>query len=729
MNQRCENEAMEIANVRLRLRHGLQFQLHEYGGVPCYVAQDSTSSGFYQLGLPEYAFVSLLDGETTIQEAVEEISSQLDCKAFTIRDATRTCHWLLQNRLADPVDASQTARANVAHLLDGLQERGNAKLLAQSNPLFIKLPLGNPEPIIRWASDWFGWTAGKLFFMVWLCTLVIAVFHVWSSSAELTSAALSIFVPSAWMWLSVTFVCMKILHELGHGLFCKQFGGHVPEAGLVFILFVPIPYVDVTSCWGFASKWKRIAVSAAGMYAELFVASIAAILWAYNDDPVTRFHLFNVMLTGSLTTILFNANFLMRFDGYYILSDLIEIPNLAQSGQQFLQHLGRRYLLGMHSNPVQESLARGLAIKSYGLAAFVWRIFICISLSIMATALFYGFGIALAIVGVAIWVGLPAWRLLGLLMGRNGSERPPLGRIAFVAAPVAVAVILSLFIIPWPFQVSAPAIVQYQDADIVRPKVSGFVSTVLASSGSHVREGEVLLELNNPELTAELAQLEAAKEMSMIRSRRFHSDRDIPAYQAEVVAWHSLERQVEDIRQQQSWLQVTASRDGTVIGTDLDSLSNRYVERGAPLFKIVDESQKEIVLAIDQNDLKAFSQTAASNATFRTDTCTQVSGNIVSVAPLASTNVDPRLTSCTGGPLAVRPASRGDSETDTAELLHPRFKAVVELADDTTRGLRTGSIGRVSVGQYPGSIAGHVITELRSWIVRALSEVNSSQIL
>jgi putative peptide zinc metalloprotease protein len=285
----------------------------------------------------------VLDGNTTLQAAVQETSHRLGHEALTIRDAVRIGHWLIESGLANSVDGSGSQTNSASVLLERRKSQQQQKSVAQLNPLFIKLPLGNPQALIRLLSCFFGWLCSGFFLGIWVAVVMYAIVCVFQSPGELYAAGLGVFTADGWAWMLVTMIGLKVVHELAHGLFCDRFGGSVKETGLVFILFIPMPYVDVTSCWSFRSKWERIAVAAAGMYIEMFVAALAAIAWSFSGDPVLKFHLFNVMLLGSLTTLLFNANFLMRFDGYYMLADFLEIPNLYQKGQQFVNGLGSQF--------------------------------------------------------------------------------------------------------------------------------------------------------------------------------------------------------------------------------------------------------------------------------------------------------------------------------------------------------------------------------------------------
>ena len=161
------NEAFDLANLRIRLRHGLKFDLREYGGEPSYVVRHQVSSSFFQIGVPEYAFISLLDGTTSIQEAVQLTACQLGEDAFTIQDGVGTCQWLIQHGFADPVtDACDAAQTSLDYLLEEIKSQQSRRLVSQLNPLFFKLPLFNPQPMLRAVFPYIGWIASRLFFVI-----------------------------------------------------------------------------------------------------------------------------------------------------------------------------------------------------------------------------------------------------------------------------------------------------------------------------------------------------------------------------------------------------------------------------------------------------------------------------------------------------------------------------------------------------------------------------------
>ena len=162
---------------------------------------------------------------------------------------------------------------------------------------------------------------------IWLAVVALAIYLVCQNWLEFYAGSQGILSGYGWLWMVATWILLKAVHEFGHASCCHRFGGNVREFGLAFICFFPVAYVDVTSSWKVGNKWKKIATASAGIYVELFVAALAAIGWFCIDDPMIKSGLYNVMVVASITTVVFNINPLMKFDGYYMLADFVEIPN------------------------------------------------------------------------------------------------------------------------------------------------------------------------------------------------------------------------------------------------------------------------------------------------------------------------------------------------------------------------------------------------------------------
>src|SRR2546429_6319429 len=177
----------------------------------------------------------------------------------------------------------------------------------------------------------------------------------------------------AYLWIALGIV--KVIHEFGHGLSCKKFGGEVHEMGLLLLVFSPAMYCNVSDSWMLPSKWKRIIISAAGIYIELIIAALATFVWWNAPEGTFLKNLsLSLMIVCSVSTVVFNANPLMRYDGYYVLADWIEIPNLRERSNRFLKNAMLEHCLGVEVQPeTYMATGRKVLFVVYAVISYIYR--------------------------------------------------------------------------------------------------------------------------------------------------------------------------------------------------------------------------------------------------------------------------------------------------------------------------------------------------------------------
>jgi putative peptide zinc metalloprotease protein len=521
-------------------------------------------------------------------------------QALTEADATTICQWLIDTELAFTAASVESKR-----LAQAAKDKQPGRL-ARFNPLYMKVPVCFPDRFFGKMLPWMGWLFSKPMVAITLLLMVLGGYQVLANWTQFVIASRGIFAPGQWMWLGLCWLLFKIVHECSHGTVCKKFGGSVHEAGLVFILFAPLAYVDVTSSWRFKSKWHRMFVAAAGMYIELLIASVAALIWAGTEPGVVNHLCFHLILMASVTTLLFNTNPLMRFDGYYLLSDGVDIPNLYTDGQLFLRYLGRKYVLGLPAEVSTGSWSRDTFIRLYGIAAFVWRSFITFFLILAAATMFEGAGLVIALFAAAIWLAVPAWKFAANLMQGSACGKPSLWRLAGVVLPAVLVIFYFLTHTPWPGVKRTPAVVEYSPLAVVRAGSPGFVAEIHVRSGQQVEAGQLLAALVNLELQSEFRDVELAIKQSQMKSRALKQREELAAYQAEQKQLESLLKKREEKRDEVAQLTVRGPISGTVIVRDPDALFGTYATTGAEIVSIGDERRKELRMSIGQEDLDAF---------------------------------------------------------------------------------------------------------------------------
>jgi putative peptide zinc metalloprotease protein len=706
----------ELGQARLTLRGDLIFSPQSFGGLGCYVVEDPLNSKFYRIGAAEYAFISLLDGRTSVADAMQMTASASPGGGLSEQDAAAICKWLVDAELA-----STTESASPERLASAANKSARGRLWQQWNPIVVRLPMLRPDRFLERMTPQMSWLYTVPAFVVWSIVLLLAAYQVAANWSRFAASSEGVLAPGNWLWLGACWIVLKCVHELSHGVVCKKYGGTVREAGVMLIVLAPIAYVDVTSSWRFRSKWQRIFTAAAGMYVELFIAAVAALVWARTDSGVINHLCFNAMLMASLTTILFNANPLMRFDGYYILSDWLEIPNLYSAGQQFLRDLARRHVLGIRGASPAGSPTRRMFIRVYAVAALVWRVIVCAGLFVVAVTLLHGAGIVLAAFAVVAWAVVPVARFVYQLWCGKSWERPNWFWFS-TAVALAASLLLALFVvIPWPGASRAPAVVEYSPLTIVRAGTAGFVSEVHVRGGQFVEQGQVLAVLRNEQLEFELADLQLALQQSQLLSRVAEQKQKLAEQQAEQEKAEALKKRIEERQQQVNRLLVRAPRSGKIIGRDLDTLSGAYLKDGAQILAIGNEAQKELQISVAQDDLDAFTTRVGQTVYVRLPGSGRLECRLAKLEPRAK--LEPShasLCAPAGGPLVVRKKeAAADASQDPSqqyEFVAPRFTGTLELAAAQAGDLHAGQLASVSFRSYHETFGLHLFNAAVKWM-------------
>lgn len=721
MSKQGENSSGEPL---LRLRSDLRCSLQENNGEPHFAVEDLASGRFFRLGVREWTLASRFDGATSLPGAIAQMESEGKVAPPSIKEAESIARSLLSAGLLERVGPDGRRSAHAA------KSAGAAAALTTFNPFFLRIPLVHPDRLLTAVLPWCGWLLSWPFFLTWLAVLAGGAYCIGTQWQRFTESALIYLAPHCWIYLWLVWCFLKIVHEFFHGIVCKKFGGYVGSSGVALILFSPVAFVDVTSAWRFRSKWPRIFTSAAGIYIEVFIASVAAIVWSRVDAGAVSHVCQSIVIMAGLTTILFNANPLMRFDGYFILSDLLEFQNLYGAGQQFVRGQCRRWFLGYPAQASREpTLARRWFVSIYGVSAAIWRILVCLSMILLATTMFRGAGVIVALLGVVLWFGLPAVRFVRSLLQCQENRQLSLMRFTIASAFLLSAAFV-VFWLPWPGGVSAPAIVAYSPEEIVRTAADGFIEKVHVSAGQQVDEGRVLVTLRNDDLLTELADAKLQVQQSEIRTRvLLHREDQHAAYQAEMEQLAALTKRHAHLQGKAEGLAVRAPRDGVVLGNRLHDLSGRFTEVGTPLLKIARENRKEIQVSIPESHYDAFAHRVGSTprVIVRGRVGSAPAGRLAKVEPQATVVLrNPALGSVHGGPLTVREASSGAPEPNAKpqalELAAPRFHGVVSLPPDEALRLSAGQIVKVCIHDSAETVGRRVYRTMQTWIQNKLNQ-------
>ncbi|MGQ0626823.1 MAG: hypothetical protein ACT4PL_01835, partial [Phycisphaerales bacterium] len=482
----------------------MQITRQHYRGRRWHVVHDPASNQFYRLSPIAHDFVCCLDGQRPVEEAWKVALGKFGDSAPTQNEIIELLGQLYNSNLL-AIDATPETE----QLLQRGRDRTKKRIAQQAiGIMYLRLKLFNPdrmltflEPIARPVLNRFG-------FIAW-CILVTSAFANvlprWNELVTGFDAYVLNANPSNYGWILAVFVSLKLFHELGHGLICKRFGGQVPEFGVMLLVLFPSPFVDASSCWAFPNKWQRIAVGAGGMLFELALASVAAFVWlGAADGSLVKQLAYHAMLTASVATLLFNANPLMKFDGYYMLADFLEAPNLMQRSQQMLTYLCQRFIYRIKSARCPSSLPGEIALLiGFGVLSLLYRVFLFFTITLFILGQWFIIGLALAVWTSAAWFLLPVGKFVHwLASGTQLADKR--GRAILTSLALACGIALLIGAVPLPDWRRGTGVVESTARASVYFQTDGFVTESLVRPGQRVSKDEVLMRLESPDLERSL---------------------------------------------------------------------------------------------------------------------------------------------------------------------------------------------------------------------------------
>jgi putative peptide zinc metalloprotease protein len=599
-----------VATLKPRLRAGAQMSRQHYRGERWYVVRDPAGNQFHRLSDPAYRFIGLLNGQRTVVEAWDLVGGQLADDAPTQPEVIQI---LSQLYAANLLETDITPDATV--LLRRHKQMVKRKLQGRMmNVLFPRIPIWDPDSFLRrWLP-----VARVLFSrvgaLIWLVVIGLALAVVLPKWGDVRAAANHAFdLQHNWeniFYLYAMFVFIKLIHELGHAFSCRRFGGECHELGIMLLVLVPTPYVDASSAWAFANKWHRIFVGAAGMIVELFFAALCAFVWAYTSPGLINQLAYNAMFIASVSTLIFNANPLLRYDGYYILSDVLEIPNLRQKSTEYALGLIKRHIFGVKLQQPLPSIGQRAWLFLYAVSSGIYRIFIGIMIILLVTYKVPVLGVLMAIGGVVTWLLVPVYQVGKYLLLDPDLHRKRTRAMIFSASVAAAAVVL-VGLVRFPMHIQFAGVVQPDDPlDVTGAPRSGKLITardgrvvrVLALDGQTVTQGQPILELTNPVIQHDLDQ--AAAKMVEIKAKIMESQVNDPTAELEknrqdLKVWQS---KYDDLKVRRDDLTIRAPFAGRLVSATLHELDNTFLHRGQEIGSVAVLDKLVIKGDIDQTD-------------------------------------------------------------------------------------------------------------------------------
>lgn len=672
-----------VANLRPRIRSHVRVHRHEYRGERWYVLEDRISRRTHRFNPAAYFLVGLMDGRRTLQEIWDGTVERMGDEAPTQEEVMQI---MGQLHFADVMQCEVTS--DVEELLRRSERVTRRGALARwLSPLAIKFPLFDPDRFLERVLPWYRKLFGPVGALLWLLVVgwgaVSAVQHWDILSRDISSRVLA---PDNLLIIALVFPLVKAAHEFGHACAVKAWGGEVHEMGVMLLVLMPVPYVDASAANAFAQRWRRMVVGAAGMIVELFIASIALFFWLEIQPGVVRAALYNVMLIAGVSTVLFNANPLLRFDGYYILSDWLDIPNLRQRAQQYLATAFQRAVFDLPVPPSDAPLRERCWLVFFAVASYIYRWVITFGIAIFVASEYFIFGILLAIWAAVSALVMP---VAGLIAYLGWSPRLRRRRPRAMTATLLIVAVLGalLFLVPVPSWTAAQGVVAVPEQVQVRSRADGFVSQVLVQPGSEVRAGDELVKTDDPALRARIALLQAQRdelESRYQKERQENIARSLPLLEQ----IKSTEAELARVLERQRDLVLRSPADGRFSVPVPQDLPGKFVKQGEPVGYVVPQSMITTRVVVPQQSVDM--------VRYRTDRVSVrlaeqfdevLQGRILREVPRASDRLpNMALAQAGGGEVALDPSQQ--SNDPKALQTHFEFEVAINTAHASALGER-----------------------------------------
>jgi putative peptide zinc metalloprotease protein len=585
-----------IANQRVVLRNQVHMRRQVYRGEKWYVLEDPFTNQFFRIRPEAREFLVRLRPDRTVEEVWKECLDLDPEHAPGQEDVIRLLAQLYHGNLLQyglPEDSIK--------LFERYKKRRAKEIRSKLlSIMFMRIPLLDPDDFLKRTLPSIGRLISWPGAAIWALAVIFALKVVIDHFSLLVDQSQGILAPSNLFLLYVAMVFIKTLHEFGHAYACRKFGGEVHVMGVMLLIFTPVPYMDATSSWAFRSRWQRALVGAAGMIVEVFLAALAALVWANTGPGTINSLAYNVIFIASVSTILFNINPLLRFDGYYILSDLLEIPSLHTRSTRQLRHLCEYHLFGYtkSTSPARSSRESAL-LTSFGILSGIYKIFVFTAIILFVADKFLLAGLIMALICIFSLGVVPLIRFARYLAHSPQLERT---RIRAVAVVVGLALFIVLFFqfVPFRHYFRAPGILKAEPYAELSSQSEGTLAEIVTPGGNPVRAGDVLLRLDNPEVDYLVAMVDAEWEEAQARYQR--AMRNASADLEPLAAYREAIRQRrERLIQRKEELLVRSPVAGLWVSPEIEDWQGRWIARGYVLGKLTGTDEFRFSAVIPQS--------------------------------------------------------------------------------------------------------------------------------
>ena len=707
MDTLFSNQWYRVAGLKPKVRANVVTHRHYYRGETWYVIGTQTNQSHTRIDSAAFYLFSQFNGERTVETVWQTALETLAENAPSQDEIVGLLSELFEGSLLD-----FQKQSDVDQLFENLSvKRGKEAKSRYWNPLFLRFAVFDPDRLAHRLLPAVSWLFSKKLLYLWavLCLMsVMLAGYAWDELALTLSNDLA--SPRSLIIIWLVFPVMKLLHELAHALAVKRWGGEVHEFGIALLILLPVPYVDASDSAGFANKYRRMAVAAAGIIVESTLACLALLVWLVVEPGLVRDVAFNVVLTGSVSCLLFNGNPLLKFDSYYVLSDAIEIPSLASRSSRYLLYLVQRYGFGIRAKSPVTATGERRWFLAYGLAAMVYRLTLTFGICLFVAGQYFFVGVGLALWAAAVQLGVPLLKGIKFIVADPRLQQQRLRAQCLSGGAAALAVGL-FFFVQLPHVSHTRGVVWPVDEAMVRPATDCIVESVLIGNGVEVTPGQALVRCDDTLLEAEEARLRAEH---MAARARLYATRDRVERglaQSEIQIAGEL---LEKAQQKLAKSSLTTQLAGHLYIPNANNLEGRFFQQGALLGYVLGEGNVSIRTMLQQEEAALLGdQLENVDVLLLAQPDRPLPSRVVRRVPAATERlVSPALAVSGGGDLLVR-ADDGAG----LRLQEPAFELELLLPAEARSGL-IGEAVQVRFDHGRESIAALLYRQLQLLLLR-----------
>lgn len=676
-------------------------------GAPTWIIFDPVADTYFRVSEKYYRIISALSGTYELEQFIRK----MQCSGLNVNktDILKIIQFLNIGNLLLPTYGASADKA-------GKMRANKRKMLWHiilSTYLFFRIPLFKPDKFLNRTAD----AIHKIFNHWLLMTLsliaLLGYVGIIANFAKFTDAFMKSISVQGLMRYSIAVIFIKIIHEFSHAYTAKKYGCRVRKMGIAVVFFFPRLYSDLTDAWRVADRRKRFLIDGAGIFSELIIGGLAAVVWLNSRPGITQSISYYIFAVSAINTLMINGNFFIKYDGYYMLMDLINVDNLQRRSVETIRNIWRKFFWGIQPppNPDEPTIITKNLLVLYGIGSFIYRIFLYSSI-IFLVYFSFDFLKPLAIT----LLGLEAFLLIikpfydetkQVFMNRKNIARKNL-----LLSGAGVAIIFLLLVLPLPWTLSLPCEIQSAQQSVVYAAFDGYLEEIKVANKDNVTAGQLLFRQQNPfvHMAMETAAIDLAIDQTILDQTESNSKK---ISQMEVVAQSLLssKNKIAEAERKLELLNISAPQNGIFNLHNRRLTTGKWLTKGEVLGDIHDPGKLIGNAYVEEQDAK-YIEIGESVEFSLPDQIQSYRGKVVELNELPAALPASPLLNISGGPINGTFNEQGEFIAMTTY-----YQVKIEFEKNAPPAGRSGI---ASLTKY-SSVAGNLLRTVWHVLLRELS--------